>query len=110
MLQDKFSFCQFQLTNLSLKSEYGFLRGDHSSLDCGPIVSDWREAWIVPDYSSLDCGHIVSDWKEAWIVLGKLETTPAQGWVYMMKNVLSSAEHGRCPHKYQKWEQYLRAG
>ena len=29
-----------------------------------------------------------------------LETTPAQARVYMMKNVLSSAEHGRCPHKY----------
>ena len=39
---------------------------------------------------------------------------PAQARV-MMKSVLSSAEHGRCPHKYQNWEQllafqYLRVG
>ena len=25
---------------------------------------------------------------------------PAQARVYIMKNVLSLAEHGRCPHKY----------
>ena len=34
------------------------------------------------------------------VYLYTLETTPAQARVYMMKNVLSSAEHGRCPHKH----------
>ena len=46
--------------------------------------------------------------------IGDTRNGPAQARV-MMKSVLSSAEHGRCPHKYQNWEQllafqYLRVG